>query len=410
VFAGNGDTVDLSGAITSYSFKTTGTQLQISDGTYTTTLSVGGTFTLRTASGSTSVAIDFTAGGAIKLGGTQIVGSQTFDPLAAITNVGNRSANAGTTISDNTTTEITILGFVISGNSSVNEGQSTTLVIGAQGVADGTIVPYTLSGSIDQADISGALTGSFTVTNGQGQIVIPTKMDRITEGNEQLVVTLGGIAAGTPTFVITVIDIGLTPVAITNSQSFSGTLGKIDTFVIDADRTISATINGFEAGDLIQIRNRAAEDGVVFENAPYNDGMANLLVGASVTISLTGLSSDLFESEDRFEEIYGPNAITYVASAQASASQSSMGMALSSVENDITFGTDYDPTPSDDTPLINVDLSGLMMPEGIVDIDVWAEMRSNGVEINLTDIGANYFDDKTAFKTSILPDAIHYVL
>eukprot|EP01041_Mallomonas_annulata_P013469 gene13469-28537_t len=91
VFAGNGDTVDLSGAITSYSFARTGTQLQISDGTYTTTLSVGGTFTLRTASGSTTVAIDFAAGGAIKLGGTQVVGSATFDPLAAITNVYNVS-------------------------------------------------------------------------------------------------------------------------------------------------------------------------------------------------------------------------------------------------------------------------------------------------------------------------------
>ena len=94
VFAGNGDTVDLSGAITSYSFARTGTQLQISDGICTTTIGVGGAFTLRTASGSTSVAIDFTAGGAIKLGGTQIVGSSTFDPLAAITSSGNYSDNA----------------------------------------------------------------------------------------------------------------------------------------------------------------------------------------------------------------------------------------------------------------------------------------------------------------------------
>ncbi|WP_344672496.1 hypothetical protein, partial [Sphingorhabdus rigui] len=91
VFVGNNDTVDLSGSINSYSFAKTGTQLQISDGTYTTTLSVGGSFTLRTASGSTSVAIDFAAGGAIKLGGTQAVGSSTFDPLAAIINSNNIS-------------------------------------------------------------------------------------------------------------------------------------------------------------------------------------------------------------------------------------------------------------------------------------------------------------------------------
>jgi hypothetical protein len=94
VFAGNNDVVDLSGAIDSYTFSKTGTQLQISDGSYTTTLSVGGSFTLRTASGSTSVAIDFTQGGAIKLGGTQIVGSATFNPIAAILDPENYSDNA----------------------------------------------------------------------------------------------------------------------------------------------------------------------------------------------------------------------------------------------------------------------------------------------------------------------------
>ncbi|MEN9926685.1 MAG: hypothetical protein RL268_2811, partial [Pseudomonadota bacterium] len=94
IFAGNNDVVDLAGAIDSYTFAKTGTQLQISDGTYTTTISVGGTVTLRTASGSTSVAIDFALGGAIKLGGTQIVGSPTFDPLAAVLSPENYSDNA----------------------------------------------------------------------------------------------------------------------------------------------------------------------------------------------------------------------------------------------------------------------------------------------------------------------------
>ena len=94
VFVGANDVVDLSGAIDSYSYTRTGTQLQISDGSYTTTLSVGGSFTLRTASGSTSVAIDFAANGAIKLGGTQTVGTPTFNAPAAITDASNVSDNA----------------------------------------------------------------------------------------------------------------------------------------------------------------------------------------------------------------------------------------------------------------------------------------------------------------------------
>jgi hypothetical protein len=93
VSAGTGDTVDLAGAITDYTYKASGNQLQISDGVNTTILTVGGAFTLRTASGSTPVVLDFAAGGVIKLG-TQVVGSVGFDAAAAITNVGNISDNA----------------------------------------------------------------------------------------------------------------------------------------------------------------------------------------------------------------------------------------------------------------------------------------------------------------------------
>ena len=61
-------------------------------------------------------------------------------------------------------------------------------------------------------------------------------------------------------------------------------------------------------------------------------------------------------------------------------------------------------------PFANVNLIGLTTPVSIVHIDVWAKMRSNGVEINLTDIGASYLDDKIAFNTSIAPNSINYVM
>ena len=66
VLVGAGDVVDLSHTIGTYSFKQSGTALQISDGTFTTTLNVGGAFTLRASDGSTSVAIDLAGGGVIK--------------------------------------------------------------------------------------------------------------------------------------------------------------------------------------------------------------------------------------------------------------------------------------------------------------------------------------------------------
>jgi hypothetical protein len=275
-------------------------------------LSVGGTFTLRTASGSTSVAIDFAAGGAIKLGGTQTVGSSTFDPLAAITKANNTSDNAVFPVSDTTSSELTILGFVISGNSTVSEGQSLTLTVNAEGVANGTVIPYTLSGTgVTSGDITGGLSGSFTVNNGQGSITITTTLDRVTEGSEQLLVTLGGMASGTPAFSINISDVGLTPVTLTNGQSVTATAGKVDTFIIDASQSIAATIVGFEAGDVLEFTNHTADLGVNFEQVSTSDGLTTISAG-NAAITLTNLANDNFGDEVSFETIYGTNAIGYV--------------------------------------------------------------------------------------------------
>ncbi len=95
VSSGAGDTVDLAGAISGYTFRASGNQLQVSDGVYTVWLTVSSNpLTLRTASGSTTAAIDFAAGGVIKLGGTQVVGSATFDAAASILNASNLSEQA----------------------------------------------------------------------------------------------------------------------------------------------------------------------------------------------------------------------------------------------------------------------------------------------------------------------------
>jgi hypothetical protein len=90
IATGAGDVVDLARSIDSYSYRASGSQLQISDGIHLIAISVPSTpLTLRTASGSTTVAIDFAAGGVIKLGGTQVVGSSTFDAASAILDSSN---------------------------------------------------------------------------------------------------------------------------------------------------------------------------------------------------------------------------------------------------------------------------------------------------------------------------------
>jgi hypothetical protein len=213
VSAGTGDTVDFAGAITDYTYKASGNQLQISDGVNTTVLTVGGAFTLRTASGSTPVVLDFAAGGVIKLG-TQVVGSVGFDAAAAITNAGNVSDNA---------------------------------------------IP------------------AFIADTSSNELVI---------NDPVIMVANGGV--------------------------YTAIAGKVDTFVIDANQTITATIIGFEVGDIIEILNSSELLGVNFDNTVFGDGSATIFVSASATLNLTGLASDAFGDEFSFESIYGSEAISYV--------------------------------------------------------------------------------------------------
>jgi hypothetical protein len=80
-------------AINSHNFGKAGVRPQINHGTRVATVSVRCRFTLRTKPDSKSVVINFIAGGAIKLGDTKIVGSNTFDPTAAIANTNDNSIN-----------------------------------------------------------------------------------------------------------------------------------------------------------------------------------------------------------------------------------------------------------------------------------------------------------------------------
>jgi hypothetical protein len=201
----------------------------------------------------------------------------------------------------------------ITGATTLAEGQSTALSVKVEGVANGTVISYTLSGTnITASDISGGLSGSFTVTDGVGTINISALSDRLTEGNEQLTVTLGGAASSIPAYIIIITDISLSPVTIVNGGTYTAAAGVVDTFIIDANQTITATIIGFEEGDIIEILNSSESLGINFDNPAFGDGNATIFVSASATINLTGLSSDAFGDEASFENIYGPNAITYV--------------------------------------------------------------------------------------------------
>ena len=79
--------------------------------------------------------------------------------------------------------------------SAVNEGSSVTFTLSTTNVANGTFVPYTISG-ISSSDLrSGSLSGNFTVLNNLATAIVALKADNLTEGNEIATLTLNNSAA-----------------------------------------------------------------------------------------------------------------------------------------------------------------------------------------------------------------------
>ena len=75
---------------------------------------------------------------------------------------------------------------LVTSANSVDEGLTFTITINTANVADGTLVPYTITG-VTSSDIEGApLTGNFVITGGTDTIEFLTSRDFITEGPEYI--------------------------------------------------------------------------------------------------------------------------------------------------------------------------------------------------------------------------------
>ena len=159
------------------------------------------------------------------------------------------SGVASTSVIVNDTSR-TPLYSLTSSSASVNEGSSVTFTLSTENVANGTSVPYVITG-VSSSDLSsGSLTGSFTVSNGSASTSITLANDVLTEGTETatLSTAVGSVA-------VTVNDTSRTPTyAIGRSLSAvdegSSVVFTLSTTNVANGTVLPYTISGISSNDV----------------------------------------------------------------------------------------------------------------------------------------------------------------
>ena len=122
-------------------------------------------------------------------------------------------ASASVVVNDTSRTPTYAIGRSLS---AVDEGSSVTFTLSTTNVANGTVLPYTISG-ISSTDVTtGSLTGSFTVSNNLATATITMSADQLTEGAETATLTLNNAAASN--FVVVNDTSVFTPATISGLQ------------------------------------------------------------------------------------------------------------------------------------------------------------------------------------------------
>ena len=95
----------------------------------------------------------------------------------------------------------------------VNEGDSVIITLDGTGLPDGTLVPFTISGTnISETDFLGfsSLSGNFNIIGGRGRVVLSIAEDLKTEGPEAFILSLTG-PGRTESIGVFVTDVSLSP-------------------------------------------------------------------------------------------------------------------------------------------------------------------------------------------------------
>jgi hypothetical protein len=176
--------------------------------------------------------------------------------------------------------------YVVSSNlNSVDEGSSMTFTLSTTNIANGTVLPYTITGISANDLTSGSLTGNFTVSNNLATVTITASADLLTEGAETAILSLDSISPTVSTSLL-INDTSLTPITYAIGRSVSSVNeGSSVTFTLSTTNIANGTvlpytITGISANDLTS--------GSLTGNFTVSNNLATVTITASADLLTEG--------------------------------------------------------------------------------------------------------------------------
>ena len=163
---------------------------------------------------------------------------------------------------------------------SVNEGDQVTITLNTQGLSDGNVVPYTISGDgITSDDFTGldSLDGTFTVIDNTASVILNISNDITTEGTETFILSL--VNGGASTDPITIND--------TSKTLPTYTFDALDTINEGEQLTITLNTTNVTSGTIITYT--ISGDGITAADFGLTELTGNFTISnntASVTLDI----------------------------------------------------------------------------------------------------------------------------
>ena len=186
-----------------------------------------------------------------------------------------------------------------------NEGTAVTIGLFTTNIANGTDVPYTITG-INAGDLHESLTGNFTINNGSDTITLSAYADNLTEGSEIFTITLDGTGISTN---VSINDTSLDPTfslvrSAASIDEGENVLITLTTTGIPNGTNVPYTISGIEEDDI---------DQDLTGNFAINNNTASVYIGAledSLTEGTETMTLTLDNSGDSIDVVINDTSLT----------------------------------------------------------------------------------------------------